>query len=192
GLLPQLQVVGVQPDGGAGAVGEGGRGVDVVVVGVGAHDGRQPPLPHRLGDGVGVVGGVDDDRLVVVADDPHVVVDVPGAAVEAELSGGDEPFDAGGHHSTTTERSTSPRCMRSKAFSTSSSPTVSVTNAARSSRPCRCRSISIGKSREGRQSPYQEDFSEPPRPKTSRSGSSSFISGVGTPTRTTVPARSRA
>ena len=50
----------------------------------------------------------------------------------------------------------------------------------------------MGKSRLGRQSPYQEDFSEPPRPKTSSSGSSSVISGVGTPTRTTVPARSRA
>ena len=58
---------------------------------------------------------------------------------------------------------------------------VSVTNASRSRRPCRCRSMSIGKSREGRQSPYQDDFSAPPRPKTSSSGSSSFISGVGTP-----------
>ena len=50
----------------------------------------------------------------------------------------------------------------------------------------------MGKSREGRQSPYQDDFSAPPRPNTSSSGSSSFISGVGTPTSTTVPARSRA
>ena len=32
--------------------------------------------------------------------------------------------------------------------------------------------MSIGKSRLGRQSPYQEDFSAPPRPKTSISGSS--------------------
>ena len=59
-------------------------GVDVVVVGVGAHDRAQPPVADRLGDGVGVVRGVDDDRLVVVADDPDVVVDVPGAAVEGE------------------------------------------------------------------------------------------------------------
>lgn len=44
----------------------------------------------------------------------------------------------------------------------------------------------------GRQSPYQLLLSEPPRPKISISGSSSFRSGVGTPTRTTVPARSRA
>ena len=34
--------------------------------------------------------------------------------------------------------------------------------------------------------------SAPPRPNTSSSGSSSRISGVGTPTRTTTPARSRA
>ena len=44
----------------------------------------------------------------------------------------------------------------------------------------------IGKSLEGRQSPYQDDFSAPPRLKTSTSGrSGTFISGVGTPTRTT-------
>ena len=52
--------------------------------------------------------------------------------------------------------------------------------------------MSSGKSREGRQSPYQDDFSAPPWPKNSISGISSCISGVGTPTSTTVPARSRA
>ena len=50
----------------------------------------------------------------------------------------------------------------------------------------------MGKSREGRQSPYQDDLRAPPRPNTSISGSSSVMSGVGTPTSTTVPARSRA
>ena len=50
----------------------------------------------------------------------------------------------------------------------------------------------MGKSRAGRQSPYQEDLSAPPRPNTSSSGSSSRMSGVGTPTSTTVPAKSRA
>ena len=45
----------------------------------------------------------------------------------------------------------------------------------------------------GRQSPYQLDLSAPPRPNTSINGISGiFISGVGTPTRTSVPARSRA
>ena len=51
---------------------------------------------------------------------------------------------------------------------------------------------SIGKSRLGRQSPYHDDFSAPPCPNTSRNGSSIVMSGRGTPTRTTVPARSRA
>ncbi len=85
GLLPQRQVVRVQPDRGARAVGEFGGRVDVVVVGVGADDGGQPAVADRREDGVGVMGRVDDDDLVVVADDPDVVVDVPGAAVEAEL-----------------------------------------------------------------------------------------------------------
>jgi hypothetical protein len=45
--------------------------------------------------------------------------------------------------------------------------------------------------RSGRQSPYQDDFSDPPRQKKSTSGISRIVSGIGTPTRTTVPARSR-
>ena len=52
--------------------------------------------------------------------------------------------------------------------------------------------MSIGKSRLGRQSPYQLGFSAPPRPKNSIIGSSIFIVGSGTPTCTSVPARSRA
>ena len=48
------------------------------------------------------------------------------------------------------------------------------------------------KSRSGRQSPYHDDFSAPPREKKSISGISNVMSGVGTPTSTTVPARSRA
>ena len=93
---------------------------------------------------------------------------------------------------TTTERRTSPRCIFSKAASTSPMPMVSDTKASRSKRPCRYRSTSIGKSRLGRQSPYQEDFSAPPRPNTSISGRVISMVGFGTPTSTTVPARSRA
>ena len=53
--------------------------------------------------------------------------------------------------------------------------------------------MSVGKSRDGRQSPYQLGLSAPPRPKKSIIGmSGSAMSGVGTPTCTTVPARSRA
>ena len=44
----------------------------------------------------------------------------------------------------------------------------------------------------GRQSPYQLDLSAPPRPNTSMNGSSIVTVGRGTPTSTTVPARSRA
>ena len=58
--------------------------------------------------------------------------------------------------------------------------------------PVRYRSMSIGKSRVGRQSPYQDDFSAPPRPNSSIIGSSIVIVGSGTPTWTSVPARSRA
>ncbi len=52
--------------------------------------------------------------------------------------------------------------------------------------------MSIGKSRLGRQSPYQLGLSAPPRPKNSIIGSSIVMAGSGTPTCTSVPARSRA
>src|SRR5450756_847757 len=109
-----------------------------------------------------------------------------------------DPRDAGAGagtgsvQKTTTLLSTSPCSILAKAASTSPSPIVSETNFSSGSRPSRCRSTSIGKSRLGRQSPYQEDLSAPPRPNTSSNGSSSCISGVGTPTSTTTPARSRA
>src|SRR5690606_34213399 len=122
---------------------------------------------------------------------PDVVVDLPAAAVQFEHPGRDHLLD-GEPHSSTTDRSTSPRATFEKAASTSSRPMVSDTKASRSRRPWRYRSMSIGKSRDGRQSPNQDDFSAPPRPNTSNSGSSMRISGVGTPTSTTVPARSRA
>ena len=48
-----------------------------------------------------------------------------------------------------------------------------------------------GKVRSGRQSPYHEDFNDPPREKMSIKGISTVMSGVGTPTSTTMPARSR-
>src|SRR5215467_10604629 len=92
----------------------------------------------------------------------------------------------------TTERSTSPRCILAKESSMPSSVIVSETNFSSGSRPCRYSVVSMGKSRSGRQSPYQEDFSAPPRPNRSSSGSSICISGVGTPTWTSTPARSLA
>src|SRR4051794_6893342 len=146
----------------------------------------------RHHDRAGVVGRVEHDDLGVVADDPDVVVDFPTAAVEFESAVRDDATDRAAVHSTTTERSTSPACILWNASSMSSSPMRSDTNFSSGNRPCKYRLISVGKSRSGRQSPYQEDFSAPPREKKSISGISSVMSGVGTPTSTTVPARSRA
>ncbi|MCO5555078.1 hypothetical protein L7F22_008618 [Adiantum nelumboides] len=125
-------------------VGQGRGLVDVVVVGVGAHDGLDAPVADGGGDGVGVVRGVDDEHLAVVADDPHVVVDVEGAAVEGEGAGGDDVVDRR-HQRITTERRTSPACIFSKACSTPSIPISSVTNLSSGKRPCRNRSTYIGK-----------------------------------------------
>ena len=101
------------------------------------HDGDDPAVPDGVEDGRRVVRRVDDEHLVVVADQPDVVVDVPLAAVEGEGARRDDLLDAGRHQSTTTERRTSPRCIFSNASSTSPSPMVSETNPSRSNRPCR-------------------------------------------------------
>src|SRR6185295_11076282 len=47
--------------------------------------------------------------------------------------------------------------------------------------------MSMGKSRLGRQSPYQDDLVAPPRPKTSISGNSMVMSGAGTVVLVGVP-----
>ncbi len=80
-----------RPDG----VGQGRRGVDVVVVAVGADHGDHPAAGDALDDGLVVVGGVDDDALLVVAHDPDVVVDVEVLAVDGEGARGDHLVDAG-------------------------------------------------------------------------------------------------
>src|SRR3954471_9879308 len=163
----------------------------VVVVRVRTDHRDNLALADSVDDRLRGVRGIDHENLVVVADEPDVVVDVPTAPVETELPRRDNPVDAHAH-STTTERSTSPRCMVSNASSTWSSLMRSLTNLSSGRRPCSYRSTSAGKSRSGRQSPYHDDFKEPPREKKSMSGISSVMSGVGTPTNTTVPARSRA
>ena len=83
-----------------------------------------------------VVRGVDDEHLLVVAEQPHVVVDVERLAVEREGAAGDGVVDPERHQKITTERSTLPSCILSNAASTPSIPISSVTNASRSSRPC--------------------------------------------------------
>ena len=98
-----------------------------------------------------------------------------------------------GRHRTTTERSTSPWCIFSKACSTSSSAMRSVTNLSSVSRPCRCE---VDQHREvaARQAVAVPGRLQRPAAAEERagSGSSSFMSGAGTPTSTDGPARSRA
>ncbi len=79
--------------------------------------------PTTVEDGVDRVRGVDHHALVVVPDHPDVVVDVEGLAVEAERPADDgvvDPRVVARHQRMTTERSTSPSCIRSNAASTSS------------------------------------------------------------------------
>ncbi len=119
------------------ACAELGRDGDVVVVPVCAHHRLHMPPTDRGLDGLGVVGGVKDHHLGVVADDPDVVVDFPTAAVEFEHPVGDYALDRAAVHSTTTERSTSPACILWKASSMSPSPMRSETNFSSGNLPCR-------------------------------------------------------
>src|SRR5262245_23415445 len=109
--VPQHSVAGVQPDRCAGGLSQLDRCVDVVVVPVRTHDGSDPTAADRVEYRRRVMGGVDHDHIGVVADQPDVVVDGPGPAVEPKLARRDDPVDpyAAGHH-TTTERSTWPCC----------------------------------------------------------------------------------
>ena len=105
------------------------HGVDVVVVRVSAHDADNTAASYSTEDGLRVMGGIDDEDLVVISDEPDVVVDLKILAVEAEDSAGDDSLDAGAHGAnTTTLRSTSPWCILSNAASTSPTPIFSVTN----------------------------------------------------------------
>ena len=94
---PQRGIGWMQPDRRPGQIGQRRRRVDVVVVPVRAQDGVHPATADRGLDRVGVVRGVDDDHFLVVAHQPDVVVDVPGAAVQAERAGGDDLLDPGRH-----------------------------------------------------------------------------------------------
>ena len=84
--------------------------------------------------------GVDPDqlrkRLALTGDDEATIVltrvDGQGTCLLVRPVLNLEPR----HQKTTTERSTSPWCIRSNAASTSPMPISSVTNASRSSRPC--------------------------------------------------------
>ena len=143
GQLPQRAVVGVQQDRRPGAASELRRHAHVVVVGVGAHDRLDGPAGDDRQDRVDVVGGVDDQALLVVTDHPQVVVDVVRLAVQGERPRDDGVVDPHGrgahqqhHHRTQHGLPSGAWCILSKAASTSPMPISSVTNASRSSRPC--------------------------------------------------------
>ena len=55
----------------------------------------RPPTAAAMAPGV--VRRVDDQDLLVVPEQPHVVLDVEGLAVEAERAAGDEVLHTGGH-----------------------------------------------------------------------------------------------
>ena len=80
-------------------VGELDRRVDVVVVAVGADDRDHPPAADAVDDRRGLVRGVDHEALVVVADDPDVVVDLEVLAVDREGPVGDDAVEARGRRS---------------------------------------------------------------------------------------------
>ena len=108
-LFPQHVVGGVQQNRRVQRIGQFRCHGHVVVVAVGADDGLDRPAGNRIDDRGRGVCCVDDHHLVVVADQPDVVVDVPGATVEAERAGGDDVLDAElPAHRTTTERRTVP------------------------------------------------------------------------------------
>ncbi len=140
--VPEHPVVPVQVDRRVHQAAEFAHRGDVVVVAVGEQDGCDFPAGDGGRDGGGVVGRIDHQAFLVIADDPDVVVHVPGAAVERKRTRGDELLDpqaggGGAAHSSTTERSTAPECIFSKAASMSLIVMRSVTKASRSSRPCR-------------------------------------------------------
>ena len=83
------------------------------------------------------VGGVDDDDLRIVADEPDVVVDFPTTTVEFEGAVGHDALNGAVVHNITTDRSTSPVCILWNASSIPSRPIRSETNLSRGSRPWR-------------------------------------------------------
>ena len=90
---PQHIVGGVQQHRGVQRLTQLGRDRHMVVVAVRADHGHHVAAADRHHDGPGVVGGVEDNDLGVVADDPDIVVDFPTAAVEFEGAMGDDSLD---------------------------------------------------------------------------------------------------
>ena len=138
GHPPQHIIGGMQQHRGVQRVTQFRRDRHVVVVAVGADHRDDVAAADGADDGSRVVCGVEDHHVLVVADDPDVVVDFPTAAVEFEGAVGYHPlYRSAVHFNTTTERSTSPACILWKASSMSSRPMRSETNFSNGSLPCR-------------------------------------------------------
>ena len=141
GHSPQHIIGGMQQHRGVQRITQFGRHRHMVVVAVGADHRDHVAAADGVDDRTGVVRGVENHHLVVVADDPDVVVDFPTAAIEFEGAVGNHTGDAALsssiHFITTTERSTSPACILWNASSMSSRPMRSETNFSSGSRPCR-------------------------------------------------------
>ncbi len=106
--LPQHLVVGMKQNRGPGLVRESAGCIDVIVVAVGTDDRFDLSPCDPLEDRHVVMGSVDDDDLVIISDEPDVVVYVEVLAVEAEDPGCDTRSNSCRHHITTTLRSTPP------------------------------------------------------------------------------------
>jgi hypothetical protein len=116
--VPQHAVVGCRCTGAPPPSATSTAGVDVVVVAVRAEDGDEPPAADRGEDRRRVVGRVDDDHLVVVADQPDVVLDVEVLPSSENVPAVTIP-SMRAVTARRPERSTSPWCIFSKACSTS-------------------------------------------------------------------------
>ena len=79
--------------------GDLGSCVDVIVVGVRAHDGLERAVTNGANDGFVVVCTIKHDTLSIVADDPHIVVDVEVFAIKRKDARGGQMVD-GSHAST--------------------------------------------------------------------------------------------
>ena len=80
--LPEHPILRVQVDRCFEALGGFLRGTNMVVVGVG----QQNPLNRAPGnlccDFIDVMRGVNDCHTLVITNNPHIIIDFPGAAVE--------------------------------------------------------------------------------------------------------------
>ena len=143
---------------------------------------RHPCARDRRDDRPVVVRGVDHEHLAVVADEPDVVVDLQLLAVEGE----DAAVTTWSMRPSRPPSQHHHRAQHLAALHLVERLLDVVERDGLGHELCRGRAgpagtgrSSIGKSRLGRQSPYQRGFSAPPRPKNSIIGSSSCHVGVG-------------